>query len=139
MLFFIIVIFCRFKNCFFNKKESKDQAEAALLRLLKAEVSSDPASRHNSGQDQDVVLEQAADGLAGVFQQLRQRGGQERVGETDREQNEEYHLQKYLESELETVACLKYWEKQEKEFSNHKFRGALCRLARYVQIYFICL
>ena len=123
----------RFKNCFFNKKEAKDQAEAALLRLLKAEVASEPVPVLNSGSDQDLVLDQPADGLAGVFQLLRGRGGQGRGGERQAE-TEEIHLQKYLDSELETVACLKYWENQEKEFGSNKMRAALCRLARYVKL-----
>ena len=94
---------------------------------LKAEVAAGPPSRQNSGEDDavqgDQVLEHAAQGLEGVLQELRRTGCQARgVGDNE--------IKKYLTSELETVACLKYWEKQEKEFGNHKIRGALCRLAR---------
>ena len=32
------ISYYRYKNCFFNKKEAKDQAEATLLRLLKDEA-----------------------------------------------------------------------------------------------------
>ena len=71
----------------------------------------------------------------GVFQQLRERGGQERGGERQAE-TEEVHLQKYLDSELETVACLMYRETQENEFGSNPMRAALCRLARY-SLYFI--
>lgn len=119
----------RFKNCFFTKRVAKDQAEAALLRLLKAEIDADPTSQQNSGEEQDIVPE-PAQGLAGVFQQLRQRGGQGQ-GEATNTETEEDCLKKYLDAELETVACLKYWEKQEREDIN-KIKSALCRLARFV-------
>ena len=125
----LILIICRFKNCFFNKKQAKDQAEAALLRLLKAEVEAEPTSHHNSGGEQDCTPEQPALGLAGVFQQLRQRGG---PGQGSSSETEETCIKKYLDSELETVACLKYWESQATEAANNKFKAAFCRLARFV-------
>ena len=111
------------------KRVAKDQAKAALLRLLKAEIDADPTSQQNSGEEQDIVPE-PAQGLAGVFQQLRQRGGQGQ-GEATNTETEEDCLKKYLDAELETVACLKYWEKQERE-DNNKIKSALCRLARFV-------
>ena len=40
-------------------------------------------------------------------------------------------MKEYLNSQLEEVACLKYWEKQEKEAGSNRVKGALCRLARY--------
>ena len=125
------MIICRFKNCFFSKKQAKDQAEAALLRLLKAEVEAEPTSHHNSGGEQDFTPEQPALGLASVFQQLRKRGGHGQGEETSNE-TEETSIKKYLDSELETVACLKYWEKQATEALNNKFKAAFCRLARFV-------
>ena len=118
------MIICRFKNCFFSKKEAKDQAEAALLRLLKAEVQAEPTSHHNSGGEQDFTPEQPA-------LRLRQRGGHGQGEETSNE-TEETSIKKYLDSELETVACLKYWEKQATEALNNKFKAAFCRLARFV-------
>ena len=101
---------------------------------LKAEVAAGPPSRQNSGEDDavqgDQVLEHAAQGLEGVLQELRRTGCQARGVGDNEVRDEEYYIKKYLTSELETVACLKYWEKQEKEFGNHKIRGALCQLAR---------
>ena len=96
---------------------------------MKAEIDADPTSQQNSGEEQDIVPE-PAQGLAGVFQQLRQRGGQGQ-GEATNTETEEDCLKKYLDAELETVACLKYWEKQERE-DNNKIKSALCRLARFV-------
>ena len=125
----------RFKNCFFNRRVAKDQAEATLLSLLKAEVLSQPIPTQTTDEvsEQDLYHAQPTEGLAGVFQQLRERGGQERGGGRQAE-TEEVHLQKYLDSKLETVACLKYWETQEKEFGVNPIRAALCRLARYFYI-----
>ena len=123
-------------NCFFNKKEAKDQAEAALLRRLKDEAAAGPPSRRNTAQpDAQPEVQQVlpVQGLAGILHQLRQQGCQERgVGEQDGTNREEFYLQKYLADELESVSCLKYWEKQEREFGNHKIKGALSRLARFV-------
>ena len=129
------ISYYRYKNCFFNKKEAKDQAEATLLRLLKDEATAGPPSRRNTAQPdvQPEVQVLPVQGLAGILQQLRQQGCQERgVGEQDGTNREEFYLQKYLADELESVACLKYWEKQEREFGDHKIKGALCRLARFV-------
>ena len=53
-----------------------------------------------------------AEGLAGVLQQLRDRGSQARAGEgEERTQPEEHFIQNYLNAQLETVSCLKHWEK----------------------------
>ena len=99
---------------------------------LKAEVAAGPPSRQNSGEDDaiqgDQVQQHAARGLEGVL--LRRTGCQARGVGDNEIRDEEYYIKKYLTSELETVACLKYWERQEKEFGNHKIKGALCRLAR---------
>ena len=110
------------------------QAEAAPLICLKAEVAAGPPSRQNPGEDDaiqgDQVQVHAAQGLEGVLQELRRTGGQARGVGDDEIRDEEYYIKKYLTSELETVACLKFWERQEKEFGNHKIKGALCQLAR---------
>ena len=120
----------RYKNCFFNKKDAKDQAEAALLRVLKAEVSAEPVSHDNTTHE--IVQAQPTEGLAGVLQQLRERGSLARAEEGEgRTQAEEYYIQKYLDAQLENVYCLKYWEKKENTPGLHKVDKALCRLARY--------
>ena len=120
----------RYKNCFFSKRVAKDQAEAALLRVLKAEVSAEPVSNENSGNE--LMHAEPAEGLAGVLQQLRDRGSQARAGEgEERTQPEEHFIQKYLNAQLETVSCLKHWEKVERTPGLHKVDRALCRLARY--------
>ena len=54
----------RYKNCFFSKRVAKDQAEAALLRVLKAEVSLEPDSHENSGNE--LMQAEPAEGQAGV-------------------------------------------------------------------------
>ena len=115
----------RYKNCFFNKKDAKDQAEAALLRVLKAEVSTELVSH-------EIVQAEPTEGLAGVLQQLPERGSLARAEEREgRTQAEEFYIQKYLDAQLENVYCLKYWEKREKTSGLHKVDNALCRLARY--------
>ena len=112
------------------KKENQGKAEAALLRLLKAEVVSTPSSPESPDEE---LQEVPTDGLAGVLEQLRQRGSQTRGvdGNVDGTQlNEEFYIKEYLDAKLETVSCLKYWEKRELEVGNHPVRTALCRLAR---------
>ena len=44
--------------------------------------------------------------------------------------NEESCVREYLDAKLESVSCLKYWERRENEVGNHPVRTALCRLAR---------
>ena len=39
-------------------------------------------------------------------------------------------LKKYLNSPLETISCLKYWERQEEHHKDKKVTSALCRLAK---------
>lgn len=104
--------------------------------MLKDEVSAEPVSRHHSGHQQDVEQVQPPGGLAGVFEQLRQKGTEQRRagGDQVNHQNEEYYLNEYLNSKLETVACLKYWENQEKEAGSNKIKKALSRLARYAPV-----
>ena len=68
-------------------------------------------------------------GLAGVLDKLRQQGNQHRAL-VDGVDKVESHLKEYFESKLETVSCLKYWEKQELEFGSHGVNGAMCKLAR---------
>ena len=53
------------------KKENQGKAESALLRLLKAEVVSTPSSPESPDEE---LQEVPTDGLAGVLEQLRQRG-----------------------------------------------------------------
>ena len=128
----------RYKNCFFNKNESKAQAEATLLRLLKAEVALGPDLVHIRGAENEEVQVQPAAGLAGIFQQLREKGGNPQGPEGDiggHHQSEEFFLQEYLNSKLETVSCLKHWETVDKECGNHRVKGAICRLARFVCVY----
>ena len=57
------------------KKGNQGKAEAALLKVLKAEVVSTPSSPESPG---DELQEFPTDGLAGVLEQLRQRGTQTR-------------------------------------------------------------
>ena len=104
-----------------------------MLRLLKAEVASEPASQQSSAtEEREGVQEVPAGGLAGVLAQLRQQGSQARMGDDSGSQaNEEHYLKEYLDTKLEEVSCLKYWEKQDREFGSHKVKSALCRLARY--------
>jgi hypothetical protein len=111
-----------------------------LLRLLKAEVASEPASQQSSAtEEREGVQEVPAGGLAGVLAQLRQQGSQARMGDDSGSQaNEEHYLKEYLDTKLEEVSCLKYWEKQDREFGSHKVKGALCRLARYSFTFFTC-
>ena len=123
------MIYCRYKNCFFNKREAQNQAERALLRLLKDEVNAVPTIAEPQAQP-DVQEVQPVEGLAGALNQIRQRGDQDRNGaEAAAADMEENCIQMYLNAELESVSCLKYWEKQDKEFGYQKFKGALCRLA----------
>lgn len=80
----------------------------------------------------DIQHVQPAGALAGVLYQLSQRGSQDRSGgQAATYDMEEHFLQMYLNEKLETVSCLKFWEKQDHEYRTHKFKGALCRLARY--------
>jgi hypothetical protein len=73
------------------------------------------------------IVNEPLQGLADALSQIRERGG----GETDTANREEHYLQLYLNDELQSVSCLKYWQKQDKNFGNHKVKGALCRLARF--------
>ena len=85
-----------------NKKDAKDQAEAALLRVLKAEVSAEPVSHDNTTHE--IVQAEPTEGLAGVLQQLRERGSLARAEEGEgRTQAEEYYIQKYLDAQLENI------------------------------------
>ena len=78
------------------------------------------------------IVNEPLQGLADALSQIRERGCQERGGEeTDTANREEHYLQMYLNDELQSVSCLKYWQKQDKDFGNHKVKGALCRLARF--------
>ena len=132
---FLNIFSFRYTNCFFYKREAKEQAEATLLRLLKDEVNAGPVSRRNSdGPDvqPEVQHVQPLQGLAGALSQIQERGCQERgAGEADTTNREEHYLQMYLNDELQSVSCLKYWQKQDKDFGSHKVKGALCRLARF--------
>ena len=72
------------------------------------QVQDGPPSRQNSGADvqgPDLVHE----GLAAAFHHLKERN-KILEGRTNAEETE---LRKYLNSPLETVSCLKYWERQE--------------------------
>ena len=85
----------------------------------------------SSPKSSDIVNE-PLQGLADALSQIRERGCQERGGgETDTANREEHYLQMYLNDELQSVSCLKYWQKQDNDFGNHKVNGALCRLARF--------
>ena len=99
--------------------------------MLKAEVAAEPVSHENSAE-QDAIQEVPARGLAGALEQLRQQGSQSRMGDDEggSTSTEEHCIKEYLEAKLEQVSCLKYWEKQHKEFGSHKVKEALCRLAR---------
>ena len=81
-------------------------------------------SRSSSGPE---VQRKPVEGLAAAFQHLKDRS-QPTTGQED----VEVQVKRYLNSPLETVSCLKYWEKQAKEAGNNKFKAALCRLARFV-------
>lgn len=106
--------------------------------MLRAEVDATPVSHDNSAVEQDVVQEAPVGGLAGVLEQLRQRGGHLRTeDEQDVRHQVDFCIKEYLDSKLESVSCLKYWEKQDLEFGSHKVKGALCRLARYFFKYFL--
>ena len=87
---------------------------------------------------QEDVIEVPASGLAGVLQQLRQKGSQARVldggGVDGNQADEAFYIKDYFDSKLETVACLKYWEQQEKDMGSHRVKAALCRLARYIVV-----
>ena len=64
---------------------------------------------------------------------MRQRGSQARGVEgagVVNQLNEESCVSEYLDAKLESVSCLKYWERRENEVGNHPVRTALCRLAR---------
>ena len=116
------------------KKENQDKAEAALLRLLKAEVVVAPNPLPDNPEVEEELQEVPAGGLAGVLEQLRQRGAQFRGidgVEAGIQTNEEFYVKEYLDAQLETVSCLRYWEKREHEVGAHPVRTALCRLARY--------
>ena len=101
---------------------------------LKAEVANEPLSQQGSASEDSEVFQEVPSGrLAGVLEQLRQQGSQARMTDDSggHHGNEEHYLQEYLDTKLETVSCLKYWENQDKEYGAHKVKGALCRLARY--------
>ena len=63
------MIYCKYKNCFFNKREAKDQAERALLRLLKDEVNAIPTIAEPQAQP-DVQEVQSVEGLAGALRKI---------------------------------------------------------------------
>ena len=93
-------------------------------------MSAEPISHENTTHE--LVQAEPTEGLAGVLQQLCERGSLARAGEGEtRTQPVEHFVQKYLDAQLETVSCLKYWEKQDKSPGLHKVDKALCRLARY--------
>ena len=95
-------------------------------------MSAEPVSHDNTTHE--IVQAEPTEGLAGVLQQLRERGSLARAEEGEgRTQAEEYYIQKYLDAQLENVYfyCLKYWEKKEKTPGLHKVEKPLCRLARY--------
>ena len=100
--------------------------------MLRAEVDATPVSLDNSAAGQDVLQEAPVGGLAGVLEQLRQKGGHLRTeDDQDGRHHVEFCIKEYFDSKLESVSCLKYWEKQDLEFGSHRVKGALCRLARY--------
>jgi hypothetical protein len=81
-------------------------------------------------------VEAPVGGLAGALEHLRQQGGlgAERIENCGQE--EESIIKEYLDSKLDSVACLKYWEKFDLDFGSHQVKGALCRLARFVLVLF---
>ena len=113
----------------------EDQAERALLRLFKAEVEASPVSHENTTVDQDVLVEAPIGRLASVLEQLRQKGGQRAESIENGDQEEESCIKENLDSKLESVSCLKYWEKFDLEFGSHRVKEALCRLARFVLVF----
>ena len=127
-----IILFLRFKNCFFQKRVAKDEAEAALKRMLRVELEAQQTDQPLPQiTDQGDVQTLPLTGLAGVLDRLRQQGSQQSAPDVDESGDKvERHLKEYFESKLETVSCLKYWEKQELEFESHGVNGAMCRLAR---------
>ena len=74
-------------------------------------------------------------GLAGALEQLRQKGGLRAESIENGDQEEESCIKEYLDSKLESISCLKYWEKCDLDFGSHRAKGALCRLARFVLIF----
>lgn len=89
--------------------------------LLVFQVAEGPCSSNNSGQEVDH--RKPIEGLAAAFQHLKERSkpfeGQDDVEE---------QVKNYLNSPLETVCCLKYWERQESQNKNKTIQ-ALCRVA----------
>jgi hypothetical protein len=102
---------------------------------LKAEVEASPVSHDNTAEDQDVLVEVPIGGLAGALEQLRQKGGLRAEGIENGDQEEESCIKEYLDSKLESVSCLKYWEKCDLDFGSHRVKGAFCRLARFVLVF----
>lgn len=93
-----------------------------------------PNSPPDNPEVEEELQEVPAGGLAGVLEQLRQRGTQSRGVdgvEAGIQDNEAFYIKEYLDAKLETVSCLRYWEKRENEVGAHPVRAALCRLARY--------
>lgn len=95
-------------------------------------MDAEPTLGQNSEDEDTEVLEVApVGGLAGVLDKLRQQGqARMEVDERGNHGSEEFHIREYLEARLETVACLKYWERLELDFGAHKVKAALCRLAK---------
>ena len=94
---------------------------------MKAEVEASPVSHDNTTEDQDVLVEAPIGGLAGALEQLRQKGGLRAEGIENGDQEEESCIKEYLDSKLESISCLKYWEKCDLDFGSHRVKGALCR------------
>ena len=80
-------------------------------------------------------MEAPIGGLAGALEQLRQKGGLRAESIENVDQEEESCIKEYLDSRLESVSCLKYWEKYDLEFGSHRVKGALSRLARFVLVF----
>lgn len=77
-------------------------------------------SRTSSGPE---VQRKPVEGLAAAFQHLKDRS-QPTPGQEDVEEQ----VKRYLNSPLETVSCLKYWERQESQNKNKTIQ-AMCQLA----------
>ena len=84
------------------------------------QVDEGPLSRTSSGPE---VQRKPVEGLAAAFQHLKDRS-QPTPGQEDVEEQ----VKRYLNSPLETVSCLKYWERQESQDKNKTIQ-TVCQLA----------
>ena len=79
-----IILFLRFKNCFFQKRVAKDETEAALKRMLRVELEAQQTDRPLPQiADQGDVQTLPLTGLAGVLDRLRQQGSQQSAPDVD--------------------------------------------------------